>query len=186
MKAKKRQPGTGKPWPDLRKDREWCVVFKDSNHNWHRLYFWAKSREEAEKNTPIAARFKRVENRELWLAADLEERDNEALRIKEAKKPSKKSDPLPIPAMTDSELRCRKAQYQAYKRAYAAGLSLWWIKDDLRSQLEAFKPRPVFGEIYGSDPKESGAKPSMHRLKVKREGRDPSPWWENGVRAMEG
>lgn len=197
MQARKRQSDARLPKSIA---SEWCIVYREQSGEWLRRYFMATSQADAERQVAhLSLRFRRGT---LWLASRLEQRDKEALDHLETTEPRSRekasayirrqrriaqSDAKPE-RMGPSKAAAARAHYWALKRAHAAGLRLWWIKKDLREQLEAFaKPAPFIGEIWGAEPRESGEKkPSHHRLAVRGNWRgDTSPGWENGIRAME-
>jgi len=196
MKAKKRQPGTGKPWPKYQPDREYCVVYKRGDE-WFRQFFMASSAQAAERRLPYEAMV--AKHKTIWLASELEQRDrDEAEQKRDALKKAKEEarnggkiverKPDPPTDITHEQRMARRAEYEALKQAYYSGANLWWISDDLRKQFEDFRPRQYIGAIYGDDirPTKSKAGGGHHRMKaMPRESRDTSPGWDNAVRAME-
>lgn len=195
IKAKRRQPGTGKPWPKYQPDREYCVVYK-RGEDWHRQFFMASSAEEAERKLPIAAAISK--HKTIWLASELKRRDEEEAEqkrdaIRKAKEEARNGKPAerkpdPPSGITHEERLARRAEYEALKQAYYDGANLWWISDDLRKQFEDFRPRKYIGAIYGDDIRPTKTKEGGGHVRLKasmRESHDTSPGWDNAVRAME-
>jgi hypothetical protein len=187
VKAKKRK-STGPVALPLPAVISWCYVYRRQG-KWLRRYFLAISRQAAE--TFLSERHLSRYKGTLWTRKDLDARDEEAndnakLLTQEELAALWAKQVAMTPVENSAKRQAARTQYAALKRAYAAGLTLWWVKRAVLDQLEAFKPRRVVGQIYLGNPRESKDTGRRTMPCGRRDYRgDTSPGWDNAVKAYE-
>jgi len=167
QQAKKREPGTGKPWPKPAPLVCYVVVFHGREfyrgYNVEAMMDMARPRVTRPEHLKVmTARDWDADERQAKLSAELKRKEASRICEEDAKKRrrmerAKTSPPPPrrkkrkefsfTPAPTFDVMRPTAAHYERIKAAYYAGVNLWWLNEETKAKFEAFRPRRTIGPM---------------------------------------
>jgi len=141
--ARKREPGTGKPWPQPAPLVCYVVVF-------HGREFYRGSNVEAmmDMARPCVTR---PDHLKVMTARDWDADERRRMEMAKTSPPpprrKKRKEFSVTPAPTFDVMRPTAAHYERIKAAYYAGVNLWWLNEETKAKFEAFRPRRTIGPM---------------------------------------